>query len=117
MQEELDNVALLWNTHRIRPVRNSAAPSGAASGKPVTMYNLPELVGAQKQSCRIPEAYLRVCAEECEPKKHFPCDETVFELCLIIMDENFKAAPKDVDEAISLYKFLRYTMRTNLVFY
>ena len=81
------------------------------------MYNLPELFGAQKQSCRIPETYLRVCADECEPNKHFPCDETVFELCLIIMDEIFKAAPKNVDEAISLYKFLRYTIRTDLVLY
>ena len=103
LQEELNDVALLWNSHRIRPVKNSVSPSG----KPVMLYNFPELFGAQKQHCMVPETSVRICEEECTPKKQFPCDETVFELCVFLMAENDKDMPNDVDEAVALYKFFR----------
>ena len=96
----------------VRPVRNTASPSGMT----VMMYNLPELFGAHKQRCRIPEANLHLCIEECEPKKPFPCDETVLEICFTfkLTDENHKDVEKDVDGAILLCKYLRNIIQINL---
>lgn len=37
LQKELDEYKQLWNTHTIRPVRQSQCPSG----KPEAMYHVP----------------------------------------------------------------------------
>lgn len=40
-QRELQQVAHLWNCHRIRPSRNAVSPSG----RPLIMYSFPHLFG------------------------------------------------------------------------
>ncbi|MEQ2245180.1 hypothetical protein ILYODFUR_024921 [Ilyodon furcidens] len=49
LQKELDEYKQLWNTHTIRPVRQSKCPSG----KPEAMYHLPHStsLGPLKKSC------------------------------------------------------------------
>ncbi len=41
VQKDLDTVKQEWNTHLIRPVRNSDCPSGY----PNELYYLPEILG------------------------------------------------------------------------
>ncbi len=41
IQEDLDQVAQEWNTHRIRPSRNAEVPSGV----PDQLFFLPQTVG------------------------------------------------------------------------
>ena len=78
----MDDIVHLWNSHRIRQSRSSVAPSG----KPLMMYNLPHLYGTTNQLCAIDERTVQevqvLCSYKC-----IPCDETVFELCNILMEE------------------------------
>ncbi|XP_053296889.1 uncharacterized protein LOC128456658 [Pleuronectes platessa] len=84
VQDELDEVVSTWNSHKIRP-RSSG---DMASGWPVVMYSFPELHSAEDRLKPVSMEEVTVCMEECTPKGEFPCDETVFELCCLLMEEN-----------------------------
>lgn len=108
LQEELQQVAHLWNTHIIRNSRNAVAPSG----RPVVMYNAPHLFGGQDHLKEVSREAVDMCKEECQQRGPCPCDETVFSLCCLIMAENFLLPPTTADEAVELYLFLReYILR------
>ncbi|XP_069122977.1 uncharacterized protein [Argopecten irradians] len=104
IQDGLDEVVELWNTHRIRPSRNQVSPSG----RPNTMYHLPHLHGAHHHICPVMPAEIQLCKEVCTPKKRYTCDKTVFNLCCELMDENNKFPPTNANEAKQLYQFLRH---------
>ena len=112
LQDEINEVVEIWNTHRIRPYRNQASPSG----RPTIMYNFPHLHRAQNHLCRVTDEQVAVCQSECTTKTDFPCDETVFELCCIIMEEaNYEIhAEQDTNEKVQLYIFLRNAIRLQL---
>ncbi|XP_035985476.1 uncharacterized protein LOC118558974 [Fundulus heteroclitus] len=101
IQDELDDVVNTWNSHRIRP------SASAASGRPVVMYSFPELHRAQDRLKPIVADEITVCMEECRPKGQYPCDETIFELCCLLMVENDWDAPRDPLVAADLYIKLR----------
>lgn len=103
MQEELDEVVNTWNSHKIRP-RTSG---DVASARPVVMYSFPELHSAVDRLKPVSMEEVSVCMEECTPKGQFPCDETVFELCCLLMEENEWDAPADALAAADLYIMLR----------
>ncbi|XP_063076248.1 uncharacterized protein LOC134466278 isoform X1 [Engraulis encrasicolus] len=103
IQEELQQVAQLWNTHVVRKSRNAVAPSG----RPILMYTLPHLFGGQDYLKQVPQEAVEACKEECQQRGPCPCDETVFDMCCLIMAENFLHSPTTADEAIELYLFLR----------
>uniref|UniRef100_A0A096M6N5 Integrase core domain-containing protein n=1 Tax=Poecilia formosa TaxID=48698 RepID=A0A096M6N5_POEFO len=107
VEEELQMVCHLWNTHIIRHSRNTVAPSG----RPVLMYTIPHLFGGQQYLVEVSQEAVDACKEECRQRGAYPCDETVFSLCCHIMSENFLLAPSTADEAIELYKFLRTYIR------
>ena len=65
------------------------------SGRPVVMYSFPELHSAEDRLKPVSMEEVTVCMEECIPKGEFPCDETVFELCCLLMEENGWDAPAD----------------------
>ena len=100
----------MWNTHRIRPCRNRII----SSGRPTLMYNLPYLYGAQSHACRVTDDQIAVCQTECKPKTNFPCDETIFELCCVLMEEAKYEVPSDPDKKVQLYLFLRHSVRLHL---
>lgn len=53
-----------------------------------------------------------MCKEECQQRGPYSCDETVFSLCCVIMEENFLFPPSTADEGLELYLFLReYILR------
>ncbi|MEQ2264158.1 hypothetical protein XENORESO_021053 [Xenotaenia resolanae] len=101
MQDELDDVVHTWNSHKIRP------SGGASSGRPVVMYSFPELHRAEDRLKPVFMDEITVCMEECTPKGQYPCDETVFELCCLLMVENEWNAPRDPLVAADLYIRLR----------
>lgn len=90
-----------WNSHKIRP------SGSAASGRPVVMYSFPELHSAEDRLKTISMEDITLCMEECSPKGQHPCDETVFELCCLLMVENEWDAPGDPLGAADLYIRLR----------
>ena len=75
--------------------------------RPLMMYTLPELYNAEDRLCHVPHEDIAVCEEETLPKANIPCDETVKELCTILMTENNLKLPTDAKEAVELYKQLR----------
>lgn len=92
-----------WNSHKIR----SRFTSDTASGRPVIMYSFPAIHSADDQLKSAEMEEVTVCVEECTPKAQFPCDETVFELCCLLMEENEWHAPLDPLDASDLYIRLR----------
>ncbi|KAJ7998239.1 hypothetical protein DPEC_G00220530 [Dallia pectoralis] len=103
VQDELDEVVNTWNSHKIRP-RSS---DEAASGRPFVMYSFPELHSAEDRLKPIDMEEVTLCMEECTPKGRFLCDETVFELCCLLMEEKGWDAPADPLDSADLYIMLR----------
>ena len=56
-----------------------------------------------------------MCLEECTPKGQFPCDQTVFELCCLLMEEKGWDAPADPLAAADLYIMLREALQGNIL--
>ena len=109
-QDELDQITSLWNTHMIRPRRNQRSPSGLH----VMMYTAPHLYGAQDHICQSENEDLRICKEESREKGEYPCDDTVYDICCLLMAENDWSATHDVTAAIELYNLLRDCILDNL---
>ncbi|KAL4009749.1 hypothetical protein ACER0C_003601 [Sarotherodon galilaeus] len=89
------------NSHKIRP------SGSAASSRPVVMYSFPELHSTEDRLKPISMEETTVCMEECSPKCQHPCDETVFELCCLLMVENEWDVSGDPLGAADLYIKLR----------
>ncbi|KAJ8309923.1 hypothetical protein KUTeg_011788 [Tegillarca granosa] len=107
IQDELDRIVEMWNAHRIRPYRNR----NIQCGRPMVMYNLPHLYRRQPQNCTVSNLQIELCENECSPNSCYPCDDTVFELCcMLMMDENY-SVPSSPEEALLLYHFLRNSIR------
>lgn len=98
----MNEVKLLWNHHRIRKTRNSLSPGG----KPVVMYQTPEVYRAQDYKIIIPNEKIEACRSECKYLRN-PCDDVVYELCNLIMEEENIPQPDDPYRALDLYRYLR----------
>lgn len=71
------------------------------------MFSCPQMYSTTDYLCSIDNDKLQLCRQECVTKDTIPCDETVFEQCCIIMEENGWDFPKSVVEACELYVNLR----------
>lgn len=109
-QRELEEVAQLWNCHRIRPSRNAVSPSG----RPLVMYNIPQLFGSTNHLKAVNPQQVELCRQECLPRGPLPCDQTVFDICCLIMSENHLHPPTTAEEAVELYLYLRASIHTML---
>lgn len=103
MQAELDEVVQTWNSHKL----TVKAGQGVTGGRPILMYTLPQMYGGEDHLKTIDMEELALCKEECSPKSQYPCDETLFELCCLLMQENGWNAPTDAFSAAELYTSLR----------
>ncbi|XP_034530357.1 uncharacterized protein LOC117805873 [Notolabrus celidotus] len=110
VQEELNEVVRTWNTHKIRP----RPGQDVHGGRPVLMYTVPQAYSAEDKLKTVELEEVAVCKEECTPKSQFPCDETVFELCLLLMQENGWEIPSDAFDAAELYISLRTIILQNI---
>lgn len=70
------------------------------------MYTLPEMYGAEDNLKTIDLEKLALCKEDCTPKGDF-YDETVFDICCLLLQEKGWDAPKDAFSAAELYTLLR----------
>ncbi|KAJ8284258.1 hypothetical protein COCON_G00031080 [Conger conger] len=110
VQKEVDEVVRTWNTHKIR-----ARPGqDVHGGRPVIMYTVPQVYGAEDKLKTVDLEEVVVCKDECTPKSQLPCDETVFELCVLLMQENGWDAPTDAFDAAELYTSLRTVILQNI---
>ena len=100
IQEDLHKVAQLWNLHNIRP--SSTAES--LSGRPDTMYFVPEITGANDYKVAVDLDDLDVAMEmfPLERPRH-GCSPLFSELAFMLMGENELSLPSDVEQAMALY--------------
>lgn len=68
---------------------------------------MPDMYGAEDNLKTIGMDELALCREECAPKSQYPCDETVFVLCCLLMQEKGWNAATDTFSAAELYTSLR----------
>ncbi|MGH0137101.1 UNVERIFIED_CONTAM: hypothetical protein FKN15_062854 [Acipenser sinensis] len=106
-EEELNTVTHIWNTHRIRAQRNSTAPQG----RPLMMYTVPHLYGAEDHLCPCTMENIVNCEEKCNKRRNYSCDKTVFELCCLLMDEHRLDPPDNTEQATDLYITLKQEIR------
>lgn len=71
------------------------------------MYTLPQLFGAREHLKEVSRQKIQACQEECLQRGPYPCDPTVFDICVYCMAENDLKPPSTPEEAIELYMFLR----------
>ncbi|KAF3854207.1 hypothetical protein F7725_022262, partial [Dissostichus mawsoni] len=86
--EDLNEIRHVWNAHRIRPSTNANVPAGI----PNIMYTAPHLWGADDLLVPFSDD-LPTCKESCKFLTSVPCDEDVFDLCTIIMEESGMGFP------------------------
>jgi hypothetical protein len=71
------------------------------------MYTSPELYGTQDFLCSADAPKVELCEQECLKKSVIPCDEAVFDACVMLMLRDNLNFPNDAAEAIELYLHLR----------
>ncbi len=106
-QTALNNIALTWNSHVISASRNAVAPNG----RPLLMYMNPELFGGRECICTFSCEDLEVCKEECMFTNDRLCDNTIFELCCVLMIEINVQKTAEIADRKELY----LTLRTDLL--
>ena len=100
-----------WNSHRIRAKAGYGVIEGIYS---TLMYMLPEMYSAEDNLKAVDMDELALCKKECIPKSQYPCDDTVFDLCCLLMWEKGWDAPKDAFSAAELYILLRTEILQNM---
>lgn len=78
----MDMITWEWNSHRIRKTKNTVAPAG----RPIMMYDLPELYDSQDYLLPLAVEDINMWKTECSFPST-PCDEDIFELCNLIVNE------------------------------
>ncbi|KAA0719570.1 hypothetical protein E1301_Tti022423 [Triplophysa tibetana] len=101
--EELDEIATVWNAHRIRPSTNCNVPCGI----PNIMFMAPQLWGTEDFIVQQDSDHLQIAQEACMFLSAIPCDEEVFDLCTILMEERNLRFSSDRRDAFELYVELR----------
>ena len=71
------------------------------------MYTTPELFNTNDFLCPADDVKIQLCEPECKKKSGIPCDEAVFDTCVMLMLENNWNFPLDANDAIELYLRLR----------
>ncbi|ESO91514.1 hypothetical protein LOTGIDRAFT_153956 [Lottia gigantea] len=104
--DELDSVTEVWDNHIIRPTTNQHVPSG----RPIVMFSAPELYNVQDYKTLIENNQILICREETMFRKAIPCDEDIYDICMLLMIENAMQYPTDAYKALDLYLELRETI-------
>lgn len=78
------------------------------------MYSLPGMHNAEDRLKPADMDAAALCQEECTSKGQFPCDETVFELCCLLMEENGWDASTEPFSAVNLCILLRAEIQQNI---
>ncbi|ROJ26374.1 hypothetical protein DPX16_12536 [Anabarilius grahami] len=98
LNPDLDSTKDTWNSHLIRPSRNSLIPHG----RPDVMYTLPELYDTEDYICHILVEDCATCEDQCIHRSDVACDEDIFTLCAHIMAQHHLRLPKDMYTALDL---------------
>ncbi|CAI6376619.1 unnamed protein product [Macrosiphum euphorbiae] len=111
LQKELKEMMQEWNIHRIRKSKNSIC----CYGRPITMFEIPEEQNTIDFIHTVEISELQLCKNENMYSTNICCDETVYELCNIILAEKRIAIPDDPYSIIDyIYIMLRNTIQEKI---
>ncbi|KAL3889204.1 hypothetical protein ACJMK2_001552 [Sinanodonta woodiana] len=97
-------------SHKIRANR-----ANSPAGRPLSLHLLPDINIVKDHVCDVSEKEIDVCRMECAEETIYPCEEELFELCCLHMEETIGIYPKLlITEAINLYLRLRNWLLTQL---
>jgi hypothetical protein len=77
------------------------------------MYYQPRLHGSQEYMNRIAPEDINMCKRDCMFRKCIPCDEDVYNLCIVLMAQENLDMPEDAYSGLNLYLRLRELVRQN----
>ncbi|KAL3857207.1 hypothetical protein ACJMK2_011899 [Sinanodonta woodiana] len=80
--DELDDVMMVWNTHRIR-----ANQTNSPAGRPLSLHLLPYMENVEDHLCDVLEEEIEVCRMKCAEETIYTCEEELFELCCLHKEE------------------------------
>lgn len=104
-QEELNNIRNAWNVHCIRSSKNTNVPYGT----PDVMFMAPPLWDEEDHIVPLKTDDLTSC--NCKFLNSVPCDEDMFDLCTLIMEETGLQFPSTRAQALSV----RHSVRSELI--
>ncbi|XP_022111601.1 uncharacterized protein LOC110990810 [Acanthaster planci] len=110
LQDDLDKMAEVWDGQRIRKNKQEHL----AYGRPLTMFELPQLYNTMDYLKLVDRDRVNVCKEECLFNDNYPCDEDLFNYACLLMGAAGRRAPNTPEEAIHLYIDLRRHLRRAL---
>ncbi|XP_035989950.1 uncharacterized protein LOC118561813 [Fundulus heteroclitus] len=110
IQDELDEMTSVWDSHIIRPSKNYRVPSG----RPKVMYMFPDLYSTRDCISPVNSDDVQLCITNCAFRQATPCDTDINNLCNFLMAESHLQLPSDGFQAIDLYLHLRTSIRTSL---
>ena len=100
----------VWNAHRIRTTKNA----NLVGGKPLLLYSIPHMYGADDYLTEISLAQIQACKQECLQRGTLPCHKSVFGACCHLMAVNGWESKEDGDQATQLYLSLRQEILNGL---
>ncbi|KAK3580039.1 hypothetical protein CHS0354_037626, partial [Potamilus streckersoni] len=80
--DELDDVMMVWNTHRIRASKNNTS-----SDRPLILHLLPEMKNVEDHLSDVSANEIEVSRMKYDQETIYPCEEELFELCCLHMEE------------------------------
>lgn len=109
-QADLDKTLEVWNCHRIRRTTRADLPNG----RPFLMYTAPDLYGVNDCFKEVNLDHVDLCDLECVKKTNILCDEVVYRLCAITLEEMRLILPSDPYDMCDLYISLRQEIRDQI---
>jgi hypothetical protein len=106
-QDELDQISVVWNRHRIRGSRDCLQPCG----RPDILYQNPLLYHTDDFLQLVLANEIEMCMAQCKLRSSIPCDVAVFEMCCAIMADDRLNVPVTFNDAINTYLLLRRRIR------
>jgi len=105
-QDELDKARNVWNRHVIRSSRRNLP-----SGKPVLMFEIPELYNADSHLQTVAQQDITNAAPLSLFRDAIPCDPDVYQLCCTVMRQHAMTYPRNCEEALAVYFLCRESIR------
>ena len=105
LQETLDSIREVWNTHKLRTHKNGSAPAG----RPVIMYRIPQIYGTNDFAVNADPGLMGQLRQQCTFKDYNrPCSvDAIYNICSYLMNEHHVEPASNAEDGCALFIFLR----------
>lgn len=75
------------------------------------MYSVPSLYSTVNYKVPVTQEEITICKSECMGRSLIPCDETIYDLCILFMNELNMTIAREPYDGINVYVALRVAIR------